>query len=490
MLTNIYWLLPEIFLSVSLTILLIFGTVCTKLNNYFAQTFKLITISIFTCLILSLIYINQLILYTNIHLSLDLILITPLSILIKLILCLTTSVIFLLSKDTIINKTIKDFEYQILILLALLGMLLLVSSNNLIIFYLSIELFSLSLYILATINRQSEHSTEAGLKYFVLGSLSSGLLLFGCSILYIFTGETNFEHISYFLWYNNNFSLTLGVLFIIIAILFKLAAAPFHMWAPDVYEGAPTIVTAFFAIVPKIATIGIFINLIWFCFFGIFQEIQPILIISSILSLLIGSIGALNQTKIKRLIAYSAISHVGFILLGIIPGTIYSLQATITYTIIYIIMTIATFTFVLTIFEKTNYISELSGLSRKNPILASSFGLILFSIAGIPPLAGFFSKYLIILEALNSKLLILAIIAIIASSIAIFYYIRIIKWMFFKDSTDFYLKDIADIAKPNFHITLNASLIFGVSLFFIITILFYPNYLINSIFEVLINSLI
>lgn len=490
MLINIYWLTPEFFISISLTLLLIFAVIYTKRQNKFSQDLKLNWLTIWIILISIFLYFNQIYLYQNVQISLGLLNITTLTIFIKIILCTTTVIILLLSKQTIILKQIKDFEYFILILLALLGMLLIISSNNLIIFYLSLELFSLSLYILAAINRQSEYSTEAGLKYFVLGSLSSGLLLFGCAILYVFTGEMNFENISSFIWYNNSFELIIGTMFIIIAILFKLAAAPFHMWAPDVYEGAPTIITAFFAIVPKLATIGVFINLIWFCFFGLFQQIQPIIIIASILSMLIGSIGALNQTKIKRLIAYSAISHIGFILLGILPGTIYSIQATIIYTIIYIIMSIASFCLILSIFEKTNYISELSGLSRKNPVLASTFALTLFSIAGIPPLAGFFSKYLILLEALGNNLIILAIIGVAASSIAAFYYIRIIKWMFFKDSIDFYIKDIADIIKPQINITINTSLILGVCLFFIITILFYPNYLINFIFEIIVNSLV
>lgn len=491
MLINIYWLIPEVFLSLSLIFLLIFGVIYSKLNQQKSQYLKFIWLNNFILFITAYLYVEQLSLTPNLQISFQFLNITPINLLIKIILCLSTLIILSLSKQTFQDKQIQNFEFFNLIVLALLGMLLMVSANNLIIFYLSIELFSLSIYILASINRQSEYSTEAGLKYFVLGSLSSGLLLFGCAIIYLFTGELNFENISYLIWYTtNNFELVIGAMFIIIAILFKLAAAPFHMWAPDVYEGSPTIITAFFAIVPKIATIGIFINLIWFCFFGLFQKIQPIIIIAAVLSLLIGSIGALNQAKIKRLIAYSAISHIGFILLGILPGTIYGLQATMIYIIIYIIMGIATFSFILMTFTKTNYLSELSGLSRKNPILAISFAIILFSIAGIPPLAGFFSKYLILLESLGNNYLTLAAIAVIASSIAAFYYIRIIKWMFFKDSTDYTIKDLGDIIKPQIALPYHNSLILGISLFFIITLLLYPNFLINIVFETLINSLL
>lgn len=490
MLTNIYWLTPEIFLSFNIINLLLFALIYSKLNKNITQQLKFIWLSIYILIITILLYLEQLNITENITISYNILLITPLTTLIKTILCASSIAILFLSKVNFISTQFKNFEYFNLILLAILGMLCLVMSNDLIIFYLSIELFSLSLYILATYLRNSEYSTEAGLKYFILGSLSSGLLLFGSTILYVFTGETNFTNIGYVLWYNNSYELIIGILFIIIAILFKLAAAPFHMWAPDVYEGAPTIITAFFAIVPKIATIGLFINLIWISFYGVFEQIQPILIISSILSMLIGSIGALNQTKIKRLIAYSAISHVGFILLGIIPGTIYGIQATIMYTLIYIIMGIASFTFIISVFKNTNYISELSGLGRKNAVLASSFALVLFSIAGIPPLAGFFSKYLILLEALGNNLILLAIIGVLSSSIAIFYYIRIIKWMFFKDSNDFIIKDLGDIIKPKLNISLNHSIILGITIFLILTLLIYPNYLINLTFEVITNSLI
>lgn len=490
MLTNIYWITPEIFVIFNITNFLIFALIYNKLNKEITQQLKLIWLAIYILIILTILFFEQINIYETIQISLNIFTITPLSTLIKIILTLSTIIILYLSKTYFLNKWFKNFEFFTLILLALLGMILLVETNDLIALYLSIELFSLSSYILATILKNSEFSTEAGLKYFVLGSLSSGLLLFGSTILYVFTGETNFTNISYLMWYNNNFELIIGIMFILIAILFKLAAAPFHMWAPDVYEGAPTLITAFFAIVPKIALIGLFLNLIWFSFYSLFHQIQPILIIVSILSMLIGSIGALNQTKIKRLVAYSAISHIGFILLGLLCGTIYGIQATIIYIIIYIIMSIATFSIILITFKNTNYISELSGLSRKNIILASSFSLILFSIAGIPPLAGFFSKYLILLEALNNNLIGLAIIGVIASSIAIFYYIRIIKWMFFKDSTDFIYKDLGDIIKPQIYISLNQSLILGVTIYLIISILIYPNFFINITFELITKSLL
>ena len=265
------------------------------------------------------------------------------------------------------------------------------------------------------------------------------------------------------------------------------------MWVPDVYEGAPNIVTAYFAIVPKIATLGILIILLNGPFLGIFVELQPILLISGVLSILVGGLGGLNQGKLKRLLAYSGISHVGFLLIGVGTNTLMSLHATLIYIILYIIMSFNTFAFVLNVFKHGNYISQLSGLSRSNPILALTFGFILLSIAGVPPLAGFYSKYLILLSALDSGLFLISFLAVIGSGIAAFYYLRIIKWMFFKDSSYYHYKDLGDVLYPvqnNLHINFIGSIIMGGSLFIILTFLFYPTPLLNLCMTGLSSSLI
>jgi NADH-quinone oxidoreductase subunit N len=305
---------------------------------------------------------------------------------------------------------------------------------------------------------------------------------------------TEFESISNYIWLSetSEIGLSLGAAFIIMALLFKLAAAPFHMWAPDVYEGASTIVTAFFAIVPKIAVLSLLITLIYGPFLGIFENlIQPIIIISGLMSILVGSIAAINQTKIKRLLAYSAIAHMGWILIGLGVGTLMSIQATLIYIVLYILMSINSFAFVISYFKGygNNYITQLSGLSRKEPILAITFSLCLLSIAGIPPLAGFYSKYNILLALIDEKFIITSILGIVLSVIGSFYYIRIIQWMYFNNSSDYIIKDLGDIVYKqtdtgvNSTIGLNQSLILGSSLFFILTYLIYPNPLVILTFD-------
>jgi NADH-quinone oxidoreductase subunit N len=310
-------------------------------------------------------------------------------------------------------------------------------------------------------------------------------------LLYGYTGETNISNIGAYIWYTPELNqIKIGALFLIIGLLFKLGSAPFHMWLPDVYEGAPTIVTAYFAIVPKISILLTLINLLTIPFIGIWYTLQPIIIISTILSIIIGSIGAINQGKIKRLISYSAISHIGFIFIGIIPLSLYSIQATIIYVLIYIILSLNTFTILLSL-NQYNYISQFSGLSRSNPILAFTFAFTLLSIAGIPPLAGFFSKYLVLINVIDNGYYLIAFIAVIGSAISTFYYLRIIKWMFFKDSMFFYWKDLGDIIHPlNLRINFISSIVLGVTLWIILTFLFYPKILTSFIFYILSTSLI
>lgn len=357
---------------------------------------------------------------------------------IRIIIIISAMVIYLLMK--------LDTDTALLILLGTIGLLILGVAEELIIIYLSIELVSLTFYILAARERKGMKSTEAGIKYFILGALSSGILLMGITIVYAKTGTTDLELID-----------QTSRMLIVIALLFKLGAAPFHMWLPDVYEGSATIITTFFAIVPKIAYIGVLMKL---------GGGEPILIIG-ILSILVGSIGAINQTKIKRMLAYSAIGHIGFMLIGIGVATFYSIQATIIYMIVYIIMTINTFTIVLN--ENINNIIELRGLSRRNTVLGLTFALGLMSIAGIPPLAGFYNKYLIVLSAIQHQELLYAILAILISVISSYYYIRIIKIMYFYDKPELTIKSSTmGVAKAN---------ILGITTYLMITLMFYPNIL-------------
>lgn len=369
------------------------------------------------------------------------------SILVKSVILLSTIVTLILAMDYSKFENLNCFEYVILMILAVAGMMLVVSSYDLIAMYLAIELQSFCMYIIASLKRESEFSTEAGLKYFILGAFSSGLLLFGCSLLYGFTGTTNYQQL--FQVFSSidkavdieiSNAIILGVLFILVGMLFKLSAAPFHFWAPDVYEGAPTSVTAFFAIVPKIAILSLVVRLFSFVFYGLLLPWQEVLILCSIFSMVIGTLGALSQNKIKRLLAYSGIGHIGYMLMGISTGSIEGIYATFFYVIIYVVMTVATFSILLSIrrqgnLSKLKYLSDLSGLFLSNPQLAFSFAIIMFSMCGIPPLAGFFSKTFVFIAAINMEMYFLAIIGVMTSVVASFYYIRIVKLMFFDPKT-------------------------------------------------------
>lgn len=497
LLTNLYWVLPEVLLSLLVTFLLGYGVVLSKFDKAVTQYVKTSWLSVISLFFIFTLLVQQLICISSSGFT-DQILVgggflvcNEFIIGIKVLSVLSTLLILILSIRSTIEDSIVDYEFSHLVILSLIGMLLLVSSRDFLMFYLAIELLSLSFYTLAGVKRHSQHSTEAALKYFLLGALASGLLLFGIGIIYAYTGTTNFAAISQFVWYAEGSSV--GALFIIIALMFKIAAAPFHSWAPDVYEGSPTIVTAFFAIVPKLATIGVLVILLNGPFIAIFSDLQPVLIFCAVSSLLVGSIAAINQAKLKRLLAYSSISHVGFLLLGVLTNSLLSLQATFIYLMIYIVMSINTWTLVLTVFKHGNYITQLSGLSRANPVLAMTFVLVLFSTAGIPPLAGFFSKYLILLELVNNSYYILAFIAVICSSIAGFYYLRVIKWMFFKHNTTFHLKDIGDVLYPintKVTVSLTQSILLGATLWLVLTLLLFPNLLLIFSSKILVGAFI
>jgi len=334
------------------------------------------------------------------------------------------------------DLNINLFEYPILILLATIGMMIMVSANDLIAIFIGLELQSLTLYVLAALNRNHLASSEAGLKYFLLGALSSGLLLFGLSYIYGFTGNTNLNLISTTVT-SGNIGLIIGIVFVCSGIAFKVSAVPFHMWTPDVYEGAPTPVTAFFALAPKVAAIALAVRFLIVGFGDIAFDWQQIIIFLSIASMVFAAFAAIAQKNIKRLMAYSSIGHVGYALIGLVCGTPQGISSLVIYLSIYLIMNIGIFSFILSMKNKGEYyenISDLSGLYKTHPYYSVVITILMFSLAGIPPLAGFFGKFYIFIAAIESNLLLLAIVGILASVVGAFYYLRIIKVIYFDES--------------------------------------------------------
>lgn len=329
----------------------------------------------------------------------------------------------------------RIFEYAILILLSTVGMMVLISAGDLIMLYLGLELMSLALYVVAASHRDDTKSTEAGLKYFVLGALSSGMLLYGASLIYGFTGTVSFAGIATEAK-TGNIGLLFGLVFLLAGLCFKISAVPFHMWTPDVYEGAPTPVTAFFASAPKVAALAVFTRVALTAFPGIVPQWQQIVVFVSIASMALGSFAAIGQKNIKRLMAYSSIGHMGFALVGLAAGTQQGAQGVLVYIAIYVAMTLGTFAIILAMKrngQAVETISDFAGLSRTNPLLAFFFAMFLFSLAGIPPLAGFFAKFYVFLAAINSGLFTLAVIGVVTSVVGAFYYLTIVKVMYFDE---------------------------------------------------------
>jgi NADH-quinone oxidoreductase subunit N len=341
------------------------------------------------------------------------------------------------------REDIARIEYPVLILFATLGMFMMVSANDLISLYVGLELQSLSLYVVAAFRRNSTRSSEAGLKYFVLGALSSGMLLYGASLIYGFTGSTGFETLAASFKQAGDAApgvgLVIGLVFVIAGLAFKVSAVPFHMWTPDVYEGAPTPVTAFFSVAPKIAAMALFIRVLVGPFGELVAQWQQIIILISIASMVLGALAAIWQTNIKRLLAYSSIGHVGFALIGLAAGTAAGVRGVLVYMAIYLAMNLGTFCCVLAMRRNGRMvegIDDLAGLARNQPMLAFALALLMFSMAGIPPLAGFFGKLYVFLAAVDAGLYTLAIIGVLASVVGAFYYLRIIKLMYFDPPTE------------------------------------------------------
>ena len=429
MIFNLKIIFPEIFLTLSIFTILMIGVFVKKSFNLIFNLSSLIII-LTIGIILSRPNFEE-------KIFLDSFIRDAFSNYFKILILAASLFVLNSSKNFIVDNKLDKFEYPIIILLSILGMFFMVSANDLILFYLGLELQSLSLYILASIDRDNLRSTESGIKYFVLSALSSGLLLYGCSLLYGFTGSTNFDLIANQL-NKDNTGAVFAMVFILVGLAFKVSAVPFHMWTPDVYEGAPTSITSYFAVVPKVAGLALLIKFMFVPFANILLEWQTIIIFISIASMILGAVAAMVQKNIKRLLAYSSIGHIGYALAGVATGVISGYESSITYISIYVIMNIGAFSCLYMLKKDGQYkenISDLSGISKKHPLLAISFLIILFSLAGVPPLGGFFAKFYVFVAVLEQKMYALAIIGLLTTVMSAFYYLKIIKTIYFEDSS-------------------------------------------------------
>ncbi len=360
------------------------------------------------------------------------------------------------------------FEFPILILFAALGMCVMISANDFLSLYMGLETQSLSLYLIASFQRDTVRSTEAGLKYFVLGALASGLFLYGASLVYGFTGTTNFDVLAQSFAAGSDVSIgvVVGLVFITCAMAFKVSAVPFHMWTPDVYEGAPTPVTSFFSVAPKMAALALFVRLLATPFGDLVAQWQQVIIFIAVASMLIGAFAAIAQTNIKRLMAYSSIGHVGYALVGLAVGNQIGVSGLLVYMSIYLVMNIGTFAVILSMRQNGRMVEgihDLAGLSKSRPLMAAGLAVMMFSMAGIPPFAGFFGKFFVFKAAVDAGLFALAVIGVLASVVSAFYYLRIIKIMYFDEAAD----PFEPMAKPS-------RIILGVSTAFVIIFFLFP----------------
>tara|TARA_B100000579_G_scaffold384972_1_gene355778 strand:+ start:15 stop:1433 length:1419 start_codon:yes stop_codon:yes gene_type:complete len=466
---NLNFIYPEIFISLGIMFVLILGVFKKKSSNL------VFVLSIFILLI-SLGFLINFPSNKDFYLFNDGYKIDQLSIFMKIV--TIVSGIFVLISSYSYIKLIKifDIEYPVLILASMLGMLVMISSNDLIVFYVGLELQTLSLYVLAAYNKNQINSSEAGLKYFILSALSSGLLLYGCSLIYGFTGSTNFDIISENILlseYGNVF----GIVFILVGLSFKISAVPFHMWAPDVYEGSPTSVTLFFAVVPKIAALTVFIRFLYVPFLSLIDQWQIIIIFISLASMIFGAISAIGQKNLKRLIAFSSIGHMGYALAGLAVGTNSGIQSSIIYICIYLIMNVGFFCCLLTMKRNQNFydnLDDLSGLSKNHPIISLCMLILLFSLAGIPPTAGFFAKFYIFISVIEESMYFLAIVGLLSTVVSAFYYLKIIKIIYFDPPKKQYDKE------HNFGLKFSLT----VSTLLVLLYFVYPNSLINLISKI------
>ncbi len=357
----------------------------------------------------------------------------------KVTLLLSAAAVLVLGQEYMARRDLLRFEYPLLIALAAVGMMMMVSAGDLMALYMGLELQSLALYVVASLRRDSAKSTEAGLKYFVLGALSSGLLLYGASLTYGYAGTTLFSGIIEAADGRAPIGLLIGLVFVLAGLAFKVSAVPFHMWTPDVYEGAPTPITAFFATAPKVAAMGLFARVVHDAFGGVVADWQQVIAVLSLLSMFLGAIAAIGQTDIKRLMAYSSIAHMGYALMGLASGTVFGVQAMLIYMAIYVTMNIGTFAFILSMERDNRPVTDIASLnmySRAHPGRALAMLILMFSLAGVPPLLGFFGKLYVLRAAYEGGLAWLAVAGVIASVIGAFYYLRIVFYMYFGEERE------------------------------------------------------
>jgi NADH-quinone oxidoreductase subunit N len=441
--------LPELFLAVAIMVLLMLGVF---LKSDTADGATRVNRQIWALSILSLALAGLLVLTVageSHHTFGGMFVTDPFAVFFKILILAGAALTLLISRDYLEMNNMSRFEYGILCVFATLGMLMMVSANDLISLYVGLEMQSLSLYVLAAFRRDDQRSTEAGLKYFVLGALASGMLLYGSSLIYGFSGTTNFTVLGDLFAHGGDHAPSLGVIvgivFILAGLAFKVSAVPFHMWTPDVYEGSPTPVTAFFAVAPKIAGLALFLRVMTGPFGDLVDQWQQIIVFVSVASMILGAFAAINQTNIKRLMAYSSIGHVGYALIGLAVGTENGVYGVMVYLGIYLFMTIGTFAAILCMRRGDRMvedISELAGLSKSQPLLAMAIAIFMFSMAGIPPLAGFFGKFYIFMAAVEAELFGLAVIGLVTSVVGAFYYLRIIRVVYFDDARDPFDKPI------------------------------------------------
>ena len=466
---NIIFILPEIFISLSAMFLLIFG-VFKKNSSATVYILTIITLIISLSLIINSQIDHEIYLFNNSY-KID-----QLSNLMKII-AIISGIFFMLSSYDYTKLTnLSNVEYSTLILCSILGMLVMISSYDLIVFYIGLELQSLPLYVLAAFNRNKIQSSEAGLKYFVLSALSSGILLYGCSLLYGFSESTNFYTISQNI-YSHETKNVFGLVFILVGLAFKISAVPFHMWAPDVYEGSPTSVTLFFAMVPKVAALTVFIRFLYVPFVNLIDQWQAIIIFLSLSSMIFGAVAAIGQKNLKRLIAYSSIGHMGYALAGLAVGTNSGIQNSIIYICIYLIMNLGIFCCLFMMKRNGKFfdnLEDLSGLSKNHPVISLSLLILLFSLAGIPPMAGFFAKFYVFMSVIEKSMYFLAIVGLISTVVSAFYYLKIIKIIYFDEPKEKY--DNVNFIGVKISLTLSTLLIL---LYFV-----YPSGLINLISKI------
>ena len=421
---------PELFLAAVTALLLIYGVVRGEASTAF--------VSVSTSLALLVTAVLLFMPYREGTAFASLFIVDRLTATMKALVLVGAAITVLMSRTYFEDVKSWRFEYPLLVALATLGMMLMISANDLMALYVGLELQSLALYVVAAFQRDSVRSTEAGVKYFVLGSVASGMLLFGASLIYGFCGGTAFVEISRALidGRGGEIGTVIGLVFVVAGLAFKVSAVPFHMWTPDVYEGAPTPVTALFAVAPKIAAVSLLVSVLMGPFKPLFAQWQQIIVVASVLSMALGAFAALRQQNIKRLMAYSSIGNVGYILLGLAAGSEKGIQAVVFYLAIYLVMTLGVFATILLMKRRgvmVEGVNDLAGLGRTHPMMAFALLLFMFSLAGIPPLAGFWGKLYIFMAAVEAKLYVPAVLGVLASVVASYYYLRIVKVMYFDE---------------------------------------------------------